>query len=490
MATWRTENSILTQQGVDILNKLNLGQGHINISRIVAGSGRVSDSALYKQSTLSGTQKNLNIDGYNTEEVGTELSFHLSNAGFTEDFAVHQIGVFVTHPDYEGEILYHISQCDAEGADIVPAYTGNALTLNYSLYLVHGNADNVTITIDPLGMVNLSQFNEFKEFAINAHNDLNDRVTALTNAFNSFKSAIKKGKLVTVDTDGNLIASGKAVISGASPLNVKDAITHIALSLSVGGQSTQPTEPTPSAPVYLVNSKVSYIRDAGSSSKLINFPSVIELRSLGDYKDTIEWDGAKWWKVQRIQEVVLDGVTNGVYYADGNSSATYCRFAVTAGTLYKAIKDHISTAPVKTSHGNAVHPDNTAELYGFHYSSSNCVCLHSLNSITGVLSTHTASEKGVTINAWLKAQKDAGTPVTVWYVLKTPIVTEISLTEVLEMYADSTTLTCSYEGNAVSMSLAYALDTTDETTMYILKSLARKSDVQVANTFAIAEIVE
>ena len=514
MATWKTENSLLTLKGVEILNKLNLGQGQITISRIVAGSGRVAESALYKQTEIGGTQKNLVINNYRTEDLGTELSFHLSNEGFTESFTVNQIGVYVTHPDYVGEVLYHISQCDSAGADLVPAYTGNAVTLTYSLYLVHGNASAITISIDPVGMVTKESFdafkssteselssikgsvkdisdsfNSFKSTTNGSITTINTSLSALTNAYNSFKAGISKGKLVGVDDKGNLIASGKIIVSGSS-FEVTDAITHRALSLSVEGKSTQSPTPTVSAPVYLANTKVVYIRNAkGNSSKLISFPSTIELRSLEDYKDTIEWDGAKWWKVQRIQEVVLDGTTNGVYY-DGNSSKTYCRYAITSGTLYKQIKDHITTAPIVTSHGNTV--GETSELYAFHYSSNGGIVGHFLNTVTGVnpdVQT-TMQTKCAKINEWLKAQKDAGTPVKVWYVLKTPIVTEISLTEVLDMYADSTSISCYAEGNAPNMILGYALNTTDDTTMYILKSLARKSEVQVANTFAVAELVE
>ena len=493
MATWRAENSILTMQGVEILNKLNLGQGKITISRIVAGSGRVYESALYKQTSISGDIKPCIINDYSTEEVGTEIAFHLTNEGFTEPFTLNQIGIYVTHPDYAGEVLYHISQCDEGGADLIPAYTGNAVSLNYSLYLVHGNASSISITVDPLGMVTNDEFEDFKSANDTRITELNNSLSAVKNAFNSFKNGIKAGKLITTDSNGNLIASGKNIISGSS-FSVKDSITHRALSLSVEGNSTQTGTPTPSAPIYLVNTKVSYIRnsDGGSNSKLISF-SDLELKSIDGYRDTIEWDGSKWWKVQRIQEVVLDGTTNGVYY-DGNSSSTYCRYAITSGTLYKQIKDHISTAPIITSHGNvAKHPNDTAELYAFHYSSNGGIVGHFLNTVTGVDPSvqTTMQTKCAKINEWLKAQKDAGTPVKVWYVLKNPIVTEISLTDVLEMYSGTTSITCTVtSGSAPNMVLGYALNTTDDTTMYILKSLARKSDVQVANTFATATLVE
>ena len=481
MATWKSENSMLTQLGVEILNKVKNGVGNIIVTKVVAGSGRVHASQLFQQTALSGTTKPMVISGKDVRDTGSEISIYINNDDFTESFSLNQIGVFVSHPDYQGEQLYHISQCESEGCDVIPSFEDTPVTFGYSLFLEHGNSDSIEVIVDYQGMVNIETFTEFKE-------NIEGELQSQEELFNNFRSGVQKGKLVTVDSNNNLIASGKATSSGSSII-VTDAITHRALSLSVEGKSTQVGTPTPSAPIYPIDSKITYVRTTnGSNPKLISFPSVVELKSLGDYKDTIEWDGAKWWKVQRIQEVVLDGTTNGVYY-DGNSSKTYCRYAITSGTLYKQIKDHITTAPIITSHGNTV--SETSELYAFHYSSNGGIVGHFLNTVTGVdpnVQT-TMQTKCAKINEWLKAQKDAGTPVKVRYVLKTPVVTEISLTEVLEMYANRTEISCYSEGNTPTLRLAYALNTTDDTIMYILNSLTRKSEVLTANTFATATIV-
>lgn len=483
MAIWKTENSMLTQVGVEILNKFKSGDGKgITITRIVAGTGRVSSSQLFRQTTVSGTQKEMTIYGKNVVEGGSEIAFSINNTDFTESFELNQIGVFVTHPDYAGEQLYHISQCEEEGADLIPPHSETPVKLEYSLFLEHSNDSSITITIDPLKSVNVEVFNAFKE-------EVDTSFEEIKSDFTSFKSGVKEGKLFTADVYGNLVSSGKHSVRGY-PISVNDAMGFRALSLSIEGKSTQTTAPTPSNPVYYVNSKIEDIRNYnGSTAKYISFPSVIELRSLGDYKDTIEWDGAKWWKVQRIQELTIDGTINKVYSSNGSSSATYCRYALTLGS-YKLIQDHVSTAPVESTHGNAVHPNDTADFYAFHYTSSNAICCHILNTITGVTSTQTATEKENAINAWFKAQYDAGTPVKVRYVLKTPIVTEITLSEVLEMHPTLTELSCSAEGNNPTMVLGYVINTTDPTTMYILKSLARKAEISTANSFATATLYE
>ena len=154
MATWKSENSMLTQTGVEILNKLNAGlYGKATITRVVAGSGRVNDSALYTQTNISGELKEMEITRKTVHDTGFEITLFLSNDDFAESFNLNQIGIFVTHPDYSGEVLYHISQCDAGDFDTIPPANENPVTMSYSLYLEHGNSDNIELIVNPQGVI-------------------------------------------------------------------------------------------------------------------------------------------------------------------------------------------------------------------------------------------------------------------------------------------------------------------------------------------------
>lgn len=158
MATWRAENSMLTMQGVEILNKLKAGIGSITVTRVVAGSDRVSESQLYLQTSISGNQKNMTISSKVTDETGSEISVYISNEEFTEAFDINQLGIYVTHPDYPGEVLYHISQCDAEDFDTIPSASETPVTQGYSIYMEHGNSDAITLIVDPQGFVTKDEF--------------------------------------------------------------------------------------------------------------------------------------------------------------------------------------------------------------------------------------------------------------------------------------------------------------------------------------------
>lgn len=162
MATWKAENSMLTQRGVEILNKLKAGIGSITVTRVVIGSGRVPESRLYSQTSVSGVQKEVEISSYNTSDKGSEIVFYVSNTDFTESYDLHQIGIFVTHPDYEGEQLYHISQCDEADFDTIPSILHTPVTQGYSIYMEHGNSYAVTISVNTQGMVGREEFNAYK----------------------------------------------------------------------------------------------------------------------------------------------------------------------------------------------------------------------------------------------------------------------------------------------------------------------------------------
>lgn len=186
MATWRAENSMLTLRGVEILNKVKAGIGSITVTRIVAGSGRVPESQLYSQLTISGVNKLMVLSQSSSTDLGSELAIYITNEGYTEPFALQQIGIYVSHPDFEGEQLYHISQCDKDSFDTVPAFYETPVTYGYSLFLEHSNSDSFNITVDPVGMLPAIEFEKFKKNAV-------------------------AGELLVLDENGNLKSTGKTL---------------------------------------------------------------------------------------------------------------------------------------------------------------------------------------------------------------------------------------------------------------------------------------
>ena len=599
MATWNSANSMLTQTGVAILNKVKAGVGSITVSRIVAGSSSVATSALYTQTSVSGVQKEFSISGVNTTDGGSEIAIYITNELITEDYPLHQIGIYVTHPDYNGEQLYHISQCESEGVDIIPKLTDSVTTMAYSLYMEHANANTVSITVSQQGML-------------------------LAKVFDAFKENLQEDKLITVNSDGNLIASGKNTVSGTNSVTITNAEEHRALNVTITGQTTQ-VAPTVANPTKFISTKVFDIRSKGTGNNLFNvkatplrnsakfgttytvtndsvtmscggssvcyigylipvtvgtkytihfvnatnsiisytqldtpittitsseygtdisgtsltitaskpyllicshsqvsttgltfgtnrlqviegttansntynsyvgdtvvLPSAIELNNFNGYSDTIEWDGSKWWYVQRIGNVIIDGTTNKVSTGvmSGNTTYSRCSFALNNNAM-SYITDALYGTPVATTHGNTV--SDTSEFYAYYNTGSRIVAGHFLFSTFGLTSSMDNNAKVSAINTWLANQNTAGNPLTLRYVLAEPKVTEIAVTDVINMYESMTKVSATSTVYDSTVKVGYALNTTDPTTMYILKSLARKSDIQTANTFALATLID
>lgn len=156
MAVWKTENSMYTLAGLEMINLTIGGSSRITFTRVVAGSGRVPASQLMSQTSLSGETIELGISAYSASVDGSEITVYINNSGFTESFTLNQIGVYATSPEFEGERLIHISQCEEEGADEIPAEGETPVSFSYTLYLEHSNSINTSIVIDPNGVLLLS----------------------------------------------------------------------------------------------------------------------------------------------------------------------------------------------------------------------------------------------------------------------------------------------------------------------------------------------
>lgn len=153
MAEWKSEKSMLTEKGIEILNKVKVGSGRLTISKIVAGDGSTSVSSLYTSTDVRGNKKQMSLSKVVARVEGSEVSFYVSNEGLTSPFHIRQIGIFVTHPDYEGDILYHISQCEESEHDVIPVSEGNVTNYGYTVYLAHSNQVSITTVVSPTGCI-------------------------------------------------------------------------------------------------------------------------------------------------------------------------------------------------------------------------------------------------------------------------------------------------------------------------------------------------
>lgn len=158
MAKWSTNNILLTLTGREVLSKVQAGVGKLEVSRIVTGSGRVSPAQLYNQTKVSQEQQTTLITKVDTSSAGSSIEIQVSNNDIEEAYDLNQIGIYVTHADYPNEVLYLIAQCDEP--DTIPLPTETPTVLNYSLFMTHSGVSEVTIEVNPAGLVTTEQLSD------------------------------------------------------------------------------------------------------------------------------------------------------------------------------------------------------------------------------------------------------------------------------------------------------------------------------------------
>jgi hypothetical protein len=159
VATWNTGNVVVTARGNEILSKVQLGIGSISLSRVVTGSGRVIESQLYNQTAVTDIKQVMDVISADTTSYGSSLEIQVSNTGLLAEYSLNQIGVYVTHPDYVGEQLYLIAQCDSGTADNISLPTETPTVLSFSIYMEHNGTTAVTIEVIPAGSASVVAFN-------------------------------------------------------------------------------------------------------------------------------------------------------------------------------------------------------------------------------------------------------------------------------------------------------------------------------------------
>lgn len=213
MATWKQTNSKLTENGVEILNKVSVGSGKLQISKIVAADGSVAESSLYTSTSLAGNTHLMSLSKVVARLEGSEVSFYISNDGISSPFHIRQIGIFVSHPDYEGDVLFHISQCEEADHDVIPVSEGNVTNYGYTVYLSHSNDVDVSFTVSPTGCVQKIQNAHVGELAVLTEDgDLTPSGTYLEDVLENIESSMKKGENIVLVQGvhyGNALPTGE-----------------------------------------------------------------------------------------------------------------------------------------------------------------------------------------------------------------------------------------------------------------------------------------
>ena len=155
-------NTVLTDKGAALLAKLTQGNT-LHITRAITGSGFVTPGLLTKQTEVSAPKQELAIKTVSYPETGKcAIPMVLNNAAVSIGYEATQVGIFATDPDEE-EILLFISQApDAESGTIIPSASEMpGYSAEWTFYLQYGQADGVTVTVDPANTVSREEMESY-----------------------------------------------------------------------------------------------------------------------------------------------------------------------------------------------------------------------------------------------------------------------------------------------------------------------------------------
>ena len=158
MNTW--SDAVVTAKGFALQSKLM--QGHsLRITRAVSGAGYVPPVTLYNQTAVSSIVQTLNFrDVRYTDDGRCACTVYLDNDGLNKAYTAMQIGFYAEDPD-EGEILYFIAQAASGNGEHVPsAVEMPGYSSEWTFYFKYGQADDVTVVIDPANTASIAMLNE------------------------------------------------------------------------------------------------------------------------------------------------------------------------------------------------------------------------------------------------------------------------------------------------------------------------------------------
>ncbi len=145
-------NAVITDAGHRLQAAL-LGTGKgLVFTRAVTGAG-LAEGELAAQTAVTEERQTLSLQPATPlEDAKTRVQVLLSNAGLEAGYTMHQLGFYAKAQDEEDEILYALVQDEA--GDVIPADAESpGFTADWSYVFAYGNADSVTVTVDPAGMI-------------------------------------------------------------------------------------------------------------------------------------------------------------------------------------------------------------------------------------------------------------------------------------------------------------------------------------------------
>ena len=239
-------NAVITQAGLNLEAKLISGTS-LTITRAQSGSGTVPVADLATQTAVTSPQQTLSFRTATYPSTGVAaVPVYLRNDSLQTGYTATQIGIYAQDPDL-GEILYFIAQANSgTGTEIPSASEMPGFTAEWSFYLTYGQADNVTVTVDPANSVSQTQAQNMINTSLASASFNASQITA--GVLPVARGGTGSGSVDSAPTSGStkMVTSG-GVYSALNSINAGSQITAGTLPVARGGTGNSSVDTTPTS---------------------------------------------------------------------------------------------------------------------------------------------------------------------------------------------------------------------------------------------------
>lgn len=152
---------VITRNGQTLMAKLMSGTGTVEFTKIGVSSTTYTDTQLEALTSLTGVKQTApitNIARNNNASVTVEGA--ISNEELTVGYYMQTIGLYAKDPD-AGEILYAVTTASVAG--YMPPFNNRTPSgAQFKLTTTVGNAENVTLQIDPSAVATIGDINRLE----------------------------------------------------------------------------------------------------------------------------------------------------------------------------------------------------------------------------------------------------------------------------------------------------------------------------------------
>lgn len=152
---------VITRNGQALMAKLMSGKGTVEFTKIGVSSTTYTDTQLESLTSLTGVKQTAPITNISrNNNVSITVEGAISNEDLTVGYYMQTIGLYAKDPDL-GEILYAVTTASVAG--YMPPFNNRTPSgAQFKLTTTVGNAENVTLQIDPSAVATIGDINRLE----------------------------------------------------------------------------------------------------------------------------------------------------------------------------------------------------------------------------------------------------------------------------------------------------------------------------------------